>query len=186
MPQQQILAIPHPHPFNFIDKWSEPVWKKCGVYLWSIPFRGVYLASYVGKTWGSSTNFDARIWAEYKRWKSGLDYPIDVSAYLKGTRVELACHTPGSVERELAELEPHLRLWLIPILDEQSTALLEKWMVWKLVQDPVAGPFLANKNTAAYRPDFTIPVEFDASPQFQIVGLNVASSSLSNPGPACA
>jgi hypothetical protein len=50
MPQELPLILrPHPEPFNFIDKWSHPLWKRCGVYLWSIEHRGAYLVSYAGQ-----------------------------------------------------------------------------------------------------------------------------------------
>ena len=59
---QPLILRPHAAPFNFIDKWSHPLWKKCGVYLWSIEYRGAYLANYAGPSFKGGSNFDVRIW----------------------------------------------------------------------------------------------------------------------------
>jgi hypothetical protein len=173
-----IVLRPHVEPLNFIDKWSHPVWKRCGVYLWSIDYRGAFLVSYVGKTFGSSTNFEKRIWREYKRWRQGNEDPVDIEAYIAGRRHELSSPSGGHLQRELSELLPILRLWLMPLDNSAECHQAERWIVAQLCQDAVSRQFLVNRKPHTYRPDPRWPVRIEATPAFRIVGLTIASSVL--------
>lgn len=172
-----LVLRPHCEPFNFVDKWSHPLWKRQGVYLWSIEHQGVYLASYVGQTSGSSSNFDRRIWQEFNWWKSGRDYPVDIEEYKAGRRRELAVRPDGHLERELAELKPILRLWLMPLESKAECDQAERWLVAELCKDAVARQFLANRNPERYQPDPRWPVQIQAGPTFRIIGLTIPNAA---------
>lgn len=173
-----IVLRPHDQPFDFQHKWSHPLWKRCGVYLWTIDYRGAYLASYAGMTFGGTQNFDGRIWQEYKHWKAGKDYPVDIEAYLSGRRVELASPPQGHLERELAAITPALRWWLMPLDSAEDCAQAEKWLVHRLCGDEVSRQFLANRNPGSYVPDPAREVVIEAPPSFRVVGLTVSGREL--------
>lgn len=109
---KQLILRPHPEPFDFTAKWSQPIWNQGGIYLWSIRHQNGYLVSYVGQT----TFFSRRIWdQEYKRWKKGLDVHVDIDQWKAGRRIELHNSPAGHIQREIKELTPLIRLWLIPL-----------------------------------------------------------------------
>lgn len=160
-------------PFDFISKWKEPAWKAQGVYLWTIPFRGAYLASYAGQTCGKSTNFDTRIWREYdKHWRGGDDRPVDIEAYKLGKRNELESRPEGHLLRELEQLTPLIRLWLMPLTGEAECDQAERWLVAQFCKHGMTRQFLANCNPDRYRPDTSWAVSFDAPETCKVFGLN--------------
>src|SRR5207237_270089 len=130
-----------------------PVWKRCGVYLWSIPYRGAFLASYPGQCRGAGRNFDRRIWEEYKWWKKGCDHALDIEQYKMGRRCEIGSYPAGHLERELSELTPILRLWLMPLDVEEEFDQAERWLVAELCKTALTRQFLANRNPESYKPD---------------------------------
>src|SRR3954453_8073849 len=104
-PVTKLILRPPPEPFDFIDKWSHPLWKRCGVYLWSIEHRGAYLVSYAGQCVKGASNFDKRIWQEFKWWESGQDWPVDIEQWTRGVRLVLPKPVPPDhTQREIAEL----------------------------------------------------------------------------------
>jgi hypothetical protein len=164
--------MPHPKPFNFIDRWEEPIWKKIGVYLWSIEHRGDYLVSYVGQT-SARGGFDARIWQEYKFWESGRDRPVDTQLYLDGRRRELP-HRPADYPLgEIIALKPHLRLWLMPLFHEDECVQAERWLVSQLCRPAATRQFLANVDPDGYCADPNWSVRIEAPPEFRVFGLTV-------------
>ena len=169
---EPLILRPHPEPFNFIDKWSHPLWKQRGVYLWSIAHSGAYLASYAGQCVNGGSNFDVRIWQEFKWWKSGQDWPVDIEKWKRGVRVELSKPPPmGHTEREIAELTPLIRLWLMPLNTKEECDQSERWLVAELCKHPLTRQFLANRNPDRYRPDRNWPVEIEAPQSFRVIGL---------------
>jgi hypothetical protein len=176
---EPLILRPHPEPFNFIDKWSHPLWKRCGVYLWSIEHRGAYLASYPGQCFGTTRNFDCRIWEEFKWWKSGQDWPVDIEQYKRGVRIELPKPPPpGHTEREVGELMPLIRLWLMPLQTKDECDQAENWLVAELCKHPLTRQFLANRKPERYRPDSSWPVRIEASQSFRVLGLTVPATAL--------
>jgi len=171
---EPLVLRPNPEPYNFIDKWRDPLWKRCGVYLWSIEHRDGYLASYAGQCFGGSTNFEIRIGQEFKWWKSGKDRPVDIDQWKRGVRVELPMPPPpGHTAREIVELKPLIRLWLIPLATQVECNQAERWLVAELCKHPMTRQFLSNQKpeSGRYRPDLTWPVRIDAPSSFQIFGL---------------
>ena len=165
-------------PFNFVDKWSDPIWRRCGIYLWTIEYRNAYLASYVGKVFGSSRDFDCRIWEEFKRWKRGGDRPVDVAAWKGGRRRELLSTSDEHLQQELVELAPLVRLWLMPLHSDATCVQAERWVVAELCKDPVSRQFLSNCNPESYRPDPGQHVRLEAPPEFRVISLTVSNSTL--------
>ncbi len=166
-----LVLRPQPQPFNFIDKWSDPLWKRCGVYLWTIEYRGAYLASYAGQCFKGGSNFDIRIWQELKWWKSGQDWPVDIEQYKQGRRVELAMRPEGHTTREFAELMPLFRIWLMALDTKSECDQAERWLVAQLCKHPLTRQFLANRTPERYQPDPNWCVQFDAPASFRVFGL---------------
>lgn len=167
-----IVLIPHRQPFNFVDRWEQPIWKKIGVYLWSIEHRGGYLVSYVGQT-SSRGGFDQRIWQEYKHWESGRDRPVDPDLYLSGVRRELSSPPGGYPLSELLALRPHLRLWLMPLFGADECVQAERWLVAQLCGHPTTRQFLANVAPDSYCPNPAWEVRLEAPPEFRVFGLTL-------------
>ena len=171
---EPLVLLPNAEPFNFTSKWRDPLWKRRGVYLWSIEHGDGYLASYVGQCFKGSSNFDMRIWQEFKWWKSGQDWPVNIDQWKQGVRIELPKPPPeGHTAREVAELSPLLRLWLMPLATQKECDQAERWLVAELCKHPVTRQFLANRNPERYRPDPTWTVRIDAPQSFCIYGLTV-------------
>lgn len=169
-----LVLRPCPEPFTFTEKWVDSYWNQRGVYIWTIEHRGSYLASYAGQCFRGGSNFDSRIWQEYRWWKSGEDWPVDVDQYKQGVRVELPKpQSSEHTEREVSELAPLFRLWLIPLLTQDECNQAERWVVAQLCNHPITRQFLANRNPEGYRPLPDWPVQIDASPAFRVLGLNV-------------
>lgn len=174
-----IVLRPHDEPFNFLDRWTHPVWQLCGVYLWSIPYCGAHLVGYVGQVFGRSRCFETRIWEELKRWEQGKDHAVDIDEFMKGRRRELSERPDGHLRRELAELKRVLRLWLMPLSTNAQCNQAERWLVAQLCKDPVTRQFLGNRNPGRYCPNPQWEVQIQAPASFQIVGLTVRSSRCS-------
>lgn len=167
-----IVLLPHPQPFNFLDRWEQPIWKQIGVYLWSIEHGGGYLVSYVGQT-ASRGGFGARIWQEYRHWESGRDRPVVPDLYLAGVRRELASPPPGYPQSEILALRPHLRLWLMPLRIPDECVQAERWLVARLCRHPTTRQFLANVRPEAYAPNSAWEVRIEAPPGFRVFGLTL-------------
>ncbi|GEM_PF-5577969 len=174
-----IVLMPHAQPFNFIDKWAHPIWRKIGVYLWSIEHRDGYLASYVGQT-SSRGGFDQRIWQEYKHWESGGDRPVDCGLYVRGLRRELAVRPADYPMGEIIALKGCIRLWLMPLFSAEECVQAERWLVSQLCRGDVTRQFLANVAPDSYGPDTSWPVRIDAPPEFRVFGLTLPAP---DPGP---
>ncbi len=149
------------------------------MYLWSIEHRGAYLASYPGQCVKGASNFDKRIWQEFKWWESGKDCPVDIEKWKRGERIELPKPPPpGHTEREVAELKPLIRLWLMPLQTQDECNQAEKWLVADLCKHPLTRQFLANRNPEGYRPDSTWPVRIEAPASFRLIGLTVPATAI--------
>jgi hypothetical protein len=167
-----LVLRPNAEPFNFTNKWRDPLWKQRGVYLWSIEHGDAYLASYAGQCFKGSSNFGIRISQEFMWWKSGQDWPVDIEQWKRGVRVELPKPPPsGHTAHEVAELSPLIRLWLMPLATQDECNQAERWLVAALCKHPVTRQFLANRNPERYGPDPTWPVRIDAPPSFRVFGL---------------
>jgi hypothetical protein len=178
--REPIILRPQPEPFNFTDKWNDPLWRKCGVYLWSVHYPTCFLTSYVGRTFGKSTNFSKRIWQEHNRWRKGKDYAVDIEKYKVGLRCELSVRPEGHLATELAELLPVQRLWLFELPTKAECIQVERWVVNQLCKTPLTRQFLANRQPDGkrYQPDPGWPVRIDDSPAFRIAGLTLSCSQV--------
>ena len=176
---EPLVLQPDPQPYNFIDKWCEPIWKQRGVYLWSMEHQDAYLVSYVGQTFKGKSNFETRIWQEFKWWKSGQDWPVDIEKWKCGVRIELPKPQPAEhTEREIEELMPLIRLGFIPLETQAECNQAERWLVAELCKHALTRQFLANRNPKRYAPDPDWPVQVEPSPSFQIIGLTVSASTI--------
>ena len=174
-----LILRPNPDPFNFIDKWRDPIWKRPGVYLWSIEHGNAHLVSYAGQTFRGSSNFETRIWQEFTWWKSGKDWPVDIEQWKRGVRVELPRPAPaGHATREIEVLSPLIRLWLMPLDTQPQCDQAERWLVAELCKHSITRQFLANRNPQRYRPDPCWPVRVEAPPSFRVFGLTVPATTV--------
>jgi hypothetical protein len=104
---------------------------------------------------------------------------VDIEQWKLGVRVELPKPPPpGHTQREIAELSPLIRLWLMPLHSQDECDQAERWLVAELCKHPLTRQFLANRDPEEYRPDPNWPVRIDAPPSFCVFGLTVPAASL--------
>jgi hypothetical protein len=150
--------------------WNAPP-KECkGVYLWCVAYRNAFLASYVGKT-SDRGGFQRRLWTEYCDWRKGRYWtPVAIDDFLNGERIALANPDADCLARELAKLEPAIRILLTPLRSDQDCVQVESFIVNELRRNPFTFRFLGNLDkTRKYRPKPSPAVRIISAPP--IIGL---------------
>ena len=148
-----LCCLPQPYTFvpvrGFQELWYAPERERQGVYLWTVEYENGFLINYVGKTAGKkpgSRNFGLRLCEEFCYWKLGHDKPVDIEAFKRRRRVQLKRRPVGHTEREIAELAPMYRIWLIPLEQDTDCCQVEDTLVDTLrrSQNRDAFQFLGN------------------------------------------
>ena len=156
----------HTELWHTIERWKK------GVYLWCIEYASSYLVNYVGKT-TNRHGFESRLWTELKDWRKGRHcLPVDIEAFKRGSRISLAHPPTDHLKRELAALEPLMRILLAPMEHDTDCIQAESTIVNALRRNPFTYQFLANGDKdKKYNPKPSPGIRFVECPS--IIGITV-------------